>query len=125
MFFFFKQKTAYEVRISDWSSDVCSSDLALRGLQRIARRHQPPQFVEAERIDGIQADRPMPAMRRVEAAAEKAGGDHSRVCQSLRLWTMRSSTIMSSRTIYKNRKAVPAIGHFRMRVPPMAGPIRG
>src|SRR3546814_8576555 len=27
-FFFFKHKTAYEVRISDWSSDVCSSDLA-------------------------------------------------------------------------------------------------
>src|SRR3546814_13957478 len=27
MFFFFKQKTAYEMRISDWSSDVCSSDL--------------------------------------------------------------------------------------------------
>src|SRR3546814_10098429 len=26
-FFFFKQKTAYEMRISDWSSDVCSSDL--------------------------------------------------------------------------------------------------
>src|SRR3546814_10649249 len=29
LFFFFKQKTAYDVRISDWSSDVCSSDLAL------------------------------------------------------------------------------------------------
>src|SRR3546814_12910857 len=29
LFFFFKQKTAYEMRISDWSSDVCSSDLAL------------------------------------------------------------------------------------------------
>src|SRR3546814_14403776 len=29
MFFFFKQKTAYEMRISDWSSDVCSSDLAV------------------------------------------------------------------------------------------------
>src|SRR3546814_6920108 len=28
--FFFKQKTAYEMRISDWSSDVCSSDLPLR-----------------------------------------------------------------------------------------------
>src|SRR3546814_1204805 len=27
-FFFFKQKTAYDMRISDWSSDVCSSDLA-------------------------------------------------------------------------------------------------
>src|SRR3546814_9216590 len=29
MFFLFKQKTAYEMRISDWSSDVCSSDLSL------------------------------------------------------------------------------------------------
>src|SRR3546814_5408930 len=28
-FFFFKQKTAYEMRISDWSSDVCSSDLSI------------------------------------------------------------------------------------------------
>src|SRR3546814_1735665 len=28
-FFFFKQKTAYEMRISDWSSDVCSSDLCI------------------------------------------------------------------------------------------------
>src|SRR3546814_1639606 len=31
-FFFFKQKTAYEMRISDWSSDVCSSDLAEAGI---------------------------------------------------------------------------------------------
>src|SRR3546814_14191654 len=30
MIFFFKQKTAYEMRISDWSSDVCSSDLLMR-----------------------------------------------------------------------------------------------
>src|SRR3546814_4117360 len=30
-FFFFKQKTAYEMRISDWSSDVCSSDLPAGG----------------------------------------------------------------------------------------------
>src|SRR3546814_1618928 len=30
VFFFFKQKTAYEMRISDWSSDVCSSDLELK-----------------------------------------------------------------------------------------------
>src|SRR3546814_9818368 len=32
-FFFFKQKTAYEMRISDWSSDVCSSDLLYRALR--------------------------------------------------------------------------------------------
>src|SRR3546814_1810913 len=32
VFFFFKQKTAYEMRISDWSSDVCSSDLSIAML---------------------------------------------------------------------------------------------
>src|SRR3546814_3571809 len=31
--FFFKQKTAYDMRISDWSSDVCSSDLPEHGFQ--------------------------------------------------------------------------------------------
>src|SRR3546814_3610558 len=34
VFFFFKQKTAYEMRISDWSSDVCSSDLAFLRANR-------------------------------------------------------------------------------------------
>src|SRR3546814_9826413 len=34
MFFFFKQKTAYEMRISDWSSDVCSSDLKTAEIAR-------------------------------------------------------------------------------------------
>src|SRR3546814_10441260 len=38
-FFLFKQKTAYEMRISDWSSDVCSSDL--RHLQMPHRRCRP------------------------------------------------------------------------------------
>src|SRR3546814_3200037 len=33
-FFFFKQKTAYEMRISDWSSDVCSSDLQIADIGR-------------------------------------------------------------------------------------------
>src|SRR3546814_8131686 len=34
-FFFFKQKTAYEMRISDWSSDVCSSDLSASAAIRL------------------------------------------------------------------------------------------
>src|SRR3546814_13564237 len=37
-FFFFKQKTAYEMRISDWSSDVCSSDLRLKKMRRSTSR---------------------------------------------------------------------------------------
>src|SRR3546814_2605189 len=36
--FFFKQKTAYEVRISDWSSDVCSSDLCARVIAHQAKK---------------------------------------------------------------------------------------
>src|SRR3546814_12484670 len=40
MFFFFKQKTAYELRISDWSSDVCSSDLGK--AERNQRQTQLP-----------------------------------------------------------------------------------
>src|SRR3546814_2120066 len=38
LFFFFKQKTAYEMRISDWSSDVCSSDLAWLWVMPNGRR---------------------------------------------------------------------------------------
>src|SRR3546814_9287316 len=36
-FFFFKQKTAYEMRISDWSSDVCSSDLIIALARQYGR----------------------------------------------------------------------------------------
>src|SRR3546814_5161454 len=49
--FFFKQKTAYEMRISDWSSDVCSSDLELsRTMANIAERSQRiiQDFVEKQ-----------------------------------------------------------------------------
>src|SRR3546814_4946692 len=44
LFFFFKQKTAYELRISDWSSDVCSSDLVAHDVGAELRR--------AVRVDG-------------------------------------------------------------------------
>src|SRR3546814_5430509 len=57
-FFFFKQKTAYEMRISDWSSDVCSSDLEADGQWReapwrraVGRSHDHEQ--EAERHDDL------------------------------------------------------------------------
>src|SRR3546814_14639535 len=50
VFFFFKQKTAYEMRISDWSSDVCSSDLRrvlLRWRQRRLRARADAVILEA------------------------------------------------------------------------------
>src|SRR3546814_4252298 len=45
LFFFFKQKTAYEMRISDWSSDVCSSDL-LRGTANGAATPMDGQYLK-------------------------------------------------------------------------------
>src|SRR3546814_973358 len=63
-FFFFKQKTAYEMRISDWSSDGCSSDL-LRGL----RAH-----VESPRARFLGAD----GEEGLEAQQLVSGADHAR-----------------------------------------------
>src|SRR3546814_3177910 len=82
LFFFFKQKTAYEMRISDWSSDVCSSDLhdaaqvyppaTQRAAQRCYRQH-------LRRADGyaspmhVYVSRPLPpsqSVRCVHAPAE-------------------------------------------------------
>src|SRR3546814_19142403 len=57
VFFFFKQKTAYEMRISDWSSDVCSSDLGADAILLIV----------AALDDGLMAE--------IEAAAIECGMD--------------------------------------------------
>src|SRR3546814_3224396 len=65
--FFFKQKTAYEMRISDWSSDVCSSDL-YRAWNRwfpTDRDFVPPGELSARARD---------ALRRTIGLLEKAGG---------------------------------------------------
>src|SRR3546814_4871498 len=58
-FFFFKQKTAYEMRISDWSSDVCSSDLyyaSLRLLESVKRR-DPSIFTKSGIMLGLGEER--------------------------------------------------------------------
>src|SRR3546814_13570200 len=53
LFFFFKQKTAYEMRISDWSSDVCSSDLrqiaALYAVETTVRGSAPEARLAARK----------------------------------------------------------------------------
>src|SRR3546814_7459254 len=49
--FFCKQKTAYEMRISDWSSDVCSSDLKAAGLAAVAQAGDQAQLVGSVEIE--------------------------------------------------------------------------
>src|SRR3546814_1000088 len=55
LFFFFKQKTAYEMRISDWSSDVCSSDLPSLAAGQPATLLGYP-VVEAEDMPDVAAN---------------------------------------------------------------------
>src|SRR3546814_17049432 len=52
-FFFFKQKTAYEMRISDWSSDVCSSDLTIAGALALPDSALPKPPPKQETLNGI------------------------------------------------------------------------
>src|SRR3546814_10747371 len=74
MVFFFKQNTAYEMRISDWSSDVCSSDLPERGL--LVRRHldadQDAAVLGAVVAVVEQADVPV-RVQLAEEAGQRAG----------------------------------------------------
>src|SRR3546814_15755597 len=66
-FFFFKQKTAYEMRISDWSSDVCSSDLG-----RVEQIGEIAELVADLRDDAILLrDRPAAAILAVLARARE------------------------------------------------------
>src|SRR3546814_17147121 len=72
IFFFFKQKTAYEMRISDWSSDVCSSDLVL-SHPLTAPRHR-------NRLE--RGEKKAPADRSAGAPGEKQEDRTSRSAQA-------------------------------------------
>src|SRR3546814_1423938 len=68
-FFFFKQKTAYELRISDWSSDVCSSDLCRRGADLVAELARAAVAGGTEhRRDAVRDDRAVAARQSAGAA---------------------------------------------------------
>src|SRR3546814_10757341 len=92
-FFFFKQKTAYEMRISDWSSDVCSSDLCVLDRDRRARIGEgfldgtldvglPLRIAPVERRHDAVEHRLFP-LQRAQAGADEIGraSCRERVCQ--------------------------------------------
>src|SRR3546814_11258103 len=89
MCFFFKQKTAYEMRISDWSSDVCSSDLAWRAVRsrpcrRGTRRHPPARLPPRPREDRLAEGT---ELRRATGGADQSGsGQKPRARRSPGRW---------------------------------------
>src|SRR3546814_5724280 len=66
-FFFFKQKTAYEMRISDWSSDVCSSDLRCVEAAAAYQRFDPAHFLA---VVVLHFQYVLPAFRETDRAFE-------------------------------------------------------
>src|SRR3546814_17797498 len=84
LFFFFKQKTAYEMRISDWSSDVCSSDLTTSGrVRRPSGRSSIGIFVDqAKRVRSKPfraISSPKPASVRSMSASSQRRRRHGRM----------------------------------------------
>src|SRR3546814_17382270 len=79
-FFFFKHKTAYEMRISDWSSDVCSSDLiGARGVLPVDRQgHDREGRHEAEESQGNSEAGP-PAQRKDQCHRRDREGEACRI----------------------------------------------
>src|SRR3546814_7036225 len=87
--FFFKQKTAYEMRISDWSSDVCSSDLHVLADFRFASAGDPERqgdVVEGrEMIDQaevLEDDADPPPQPRHRSEERRVGKECGSTCRS-------------------------------------------
>src|SRR3546814_3551111 len=76
--FFFKQKTAYEMRISDWSSDVCSSDLRHLPAGRLGRYRVQLRLPRRELHAVLRSGRAGAARRRREIGRASC---RERVCQ--------------------------------------------
>src|SRR3546814_2454226 len=81
-FFFFKQKTAYEMRISDWSSDVCSSDLTGRIARMRLQARRTARLSEVRcRTSGRGRVRP-DALRLVRSEERRVGKECVSTCRS-------------------------------------------
>src|SRR3546814_1650973 len=134
VFFFFKQKTAYEMRISDWSSDVCSSDLMddfragadafLARLPKANDLRTDQDFANADAAAKACAD----AEDRIKAAGEAAlafaaqglrSEEHTSELQSLMrisyaVFCLKKKKIKKEKVIYNHLKSIHR--HRRCRI---------
>src|SRR3546814_16426862 len=119
-FFFFKQKTAYEMRISDWSSDVCSSDLALCkalrddrfGLGRGARKgkfdrrdRQPVLGLVMMETRALADTRPLGHGRGTKARKAARGNGFERRMREATTHPLRQSALRPPLTVTTTGKA--------------------
>src|SRR3546814_4366619 len=90
LFFFFKQKTAYDMRISDWSSDVCSSDLnnTIQVRVKVAALH----FHDARGGRGIDGNHTF--THQVKHHSDELSGGFKALVASIAQWTERPSNVI-------------------------------
>src|SRR3546814_10533785 len=128
MFVCFKQKTAYEMRISDWSSDVCSSDLLGQGARSASRTRRRI----ARRLDARSAPG-QPAMRAIFIRHGQSTGNAGVPCDDLGAieltelgqeqarevaasWTQAPALIVTSPYTRTRQTAAPTIDRKRTRL---------
>src|SRR3546814_12036819 len=96
--FFFKQKTAYELRISDWSSDVCSSDLPVPEVEPARLPRRESQARQHRDVDAGGPDLLRSAERRV-------GNECVRTCRSP--WSPYHSQTKHNTHIHTSESTTP------------------
>src|SRR3546814_8801348 len=114
-FFFFKQKTAYEMRISDWSSDVCSSDLCTEGCGLHASFDA--------RLRAVVRDRRAVHRLRLACARTATAVDVGRLRAADGVHHARRDDTLRGRLRRRPRAAIPA-GRTHQRVPGRAAVLR-
>src|SRR3546814_3587102 len=122
--FFFKQETAYDLRISDWSSDVCSSDLA--------GRHEAPLAAIGEIADRLRlaGARRIPggtnalALDRAEPDPERAAGiavRHRVIAPARREHAVVPNAVIEDQRLIGHALEIGARQHQPLEVPHLAG----
>src|SRR3546814_19312939 len=112
-FFFFKQKTAYEMRISDWSSDVCSSDLLQAELT--ARDDQRLAAWNAS-LGGIAGT----LRQQWEEVGVPATGRHQQICDTL----AQTAQAISAQTPTQARDPIADVAQLAQAAPPASSELR-
>src|SRR3546814_10114949 len=106
-FFFFKQKTAYEMRISDWSSDVCSSDLC-RVLAK-ERALRPAQHLDALDVEQLRIERTLVA----EEHIVRVDGNRAFVQARRKRIALNAAQVEAWRCIFAPFRRDVEAGHLR------------
>src|SRR3546814_9536309 len=106
VFVFFKQKTAYEMRISDWSSDVCSSDLQIYDLARLRELVDVGRTMVEGALDTSESVDPQAQIEEAETALYRVAGGEAE------MGSVKSFSAASLTALQAAERALNSGGHL-------------